>query len=98
MGSNNSTRTTFIANCGNLIIFYVCHISFRPEGEHTKLLATEEWRLTKVNKDFSVCPTYAPVLLVPKVVTDEQIIQSAAYRDGGRFPILSYRHENGVSI
>lgn len=56
-----------------------------------------EWRITTVNKDFSVCPTYGTALIVPKSITDEQIVQSAAFRDGGRFPVLSYRHENGVS-
>uniref|UniRef100_W8B3A6 Myotubularin-related protein 9 n=1 Tax=Ceratitis capitata TaxID=7213 RepID=W8B3A6_CERCA len=57
-----------------------------------------EWRITTVNKDFSVCPTYGTVLIVPKSVTDEQIVQSAAFRDGGRFPVLSYRHENGATL
>ena len=56
-----------------------------------------EWRITNVNKDFTVCASYGPTLIVPKAITDEQIIQSAQFRDGGRFPVLSYRHENGVS-
>lgn len=71
---------------------------FRPELEFSKLLATDEWRLTTVNKDYSVCATYAPAVVVPKAVTDEQILQSATFRDGGRFPVLSYRHENGASM
>lgn len=56
-----------------------------------------EWRITHINKDFKLCSTYGSVLIVPKTITDEQIMQSAAFRDGGRFPVLSYRHENGVS-
>jgi len=56
-----------------------------------------EWRITNVNRDFSVCATYGATLIVPKAITDEQIVLSAAFRDGGRFPVLSYRHENGVS-
>lgn len=69
---------------------------FRCELEFSKLLATDEWRITHINRDFSVCPTYGAKLVVPKSITDEEIIQSAAFRDGGRFPVLSYRHENGV--
>lgn len=69
---------------------------FRCESEFAKLLATDEWRVTHINKDYSVCPTYGASLVVPKSITDEEIIQSAAFRDGGRFPLLSYRHENGV--
>jgi len=59
--------------------------------------ASCEWRITNVNRDFSVCATYGATLIVPKAITDEQIVLSAAFRDGGRFPVLSYRHENGVS-
>ncbi|XP_046807439.1 myotubularin-related protein 9 [Lucilia cuprina] len=57
-----------------------------------------EWRITHINKDFKLCPTYGSVLIVPKIITDEQIVQSAAFRDGGRFPVLSYRHENGAAL
>lgn len=71
---------------------------FRCELEFAKLLATDEWRVTQINQDFSVCPTYGSKLVVPKSITDDEIILSAAFRDGGRFPLLSYRHENGVSI
>lgn len=56
-----------------------------------------EWRISNVNRDFSVCATYGATLIVPKAITDEQIVLSASFRDGGRFPVLSYRHENGVS-
>lgn len=69
---------------------------FRAELEFSKLLATDEWRLTTVNKDYSVCETYGATVVVPKSVTDTIILQSAAFRDGGRFPVLSYRHENGA--
>ena len=42
------------------------------------------------------CPTYSGSLVVPKSITDEQILQSAAFRDEGRFPLFSYKHENGA--
>ncbi|XP_018804153.1 PREDICTED: myotubularin-related protein 9 isoform X2 [Bactrocera latifrons] len=67
-------------------------------GAVTGAVAGCEWRITTVNKDFSVCPTYGTALIVPKSITDEQIVQSAAFRDGGRFPVLSYRHENGATL
>jgi myotubularin-related protein 9 len=70
----------------------------RPEIEFSKLIASEEWRLSNVNKSYEVCPTYSSVLVVPKVITDEQLIQSAGFRDEGRFPIPSYRHENGAVL
>lgn len=33
---------------------------------------------------------------MPKAISDEQIIQSAGFRELGRFPLISYRHENGA--
>lgn len=68
---------------------------FRAESEFAKLLATDDWRLSTVNQTFQVCPTYAAVLVVPKAISDAEIIASAQFRDGGRFPVVSYRHENG---
>ncbi|XP_062128107.1 myotubularin-related protein 9 [Drosophila sulfurigaster albostrigata] len=57
-----------------------------------------EWRVSHVNKDFGVCATYGATLIVPKAISDEQLALSAAFRDGGRFPVLSYRHENGATL
>ncbi|XP_055914081.1 myotubularin-related protein 9 [Eupeodes corollae] len=71
---------------------------FRPESEFSKLITGDEWRISHVNKDFSVCSTYGAILIVPKSITDEQICQSASFRDGGRFPILSYKHDNGATL
>lgn len=42
---------------------------------------------------FQICPTYPRGVLVPKTIDDETIIMAAKFRDGGRFPVLSYRHE-----
>ncbi|KXJ75459.1 hypothetical protein RP20_CCG011683 [Aedes albopictus] len=74
------------------------HTEYTVETEYAKLLATDEWRLTTVNQDFKVCPTYGARLMVQKSISDEQLIQSAAFRDGGRFPLLAYKHTNGAVL
>lgn len=74
------------------------HTMYRPEVEFSKLLAGDEWRLTSLNSDFTVCPSYATPLVVPKHLSDEEIISSAVFRDGGRFPIISYRHDSNGAI
>lgn len=68
---------------------------FRPETEFAKLLAADEWRISHINKTFSVCKSYSSVLIVPKNVDDNTLIAAASFREGGRFPLLSYRHDNG---
>ncbi|KAG9337466.1 hypothetical protein JZ751_028656 [Albula glossodonta] len=58
---------------------------------------TDEWRLSSVNKDFTVCPSYPPLLVVPKSMDDDALRKAATFRHGGRFPVLSYYHKkNGM--
>ncbi|XP_073529990.1 myotubularin-related protein 9 [Phyllobates terribilis] len=72
--------------------------SFRPQQEFELLtLETEDWRLSEVNQDFSVCPSYPSVVIIPKSIDDESLRKVAAFRQGGRFPVLSYYHrKNGM--
>ncbi|KAL0164298.1 hypothetical protein M9458_040051, partial [Cirrhinus mrigala] len=58
---------------------------------------TDEWRMSEVNKDFSVCRSYPSLLTVPKDIDDESLCKAASFRHGGRFPVLSYYHKkNGM--
>lgn len=60
-------------------------------------LQQDRWRLSTVNRDFSVCPSYPPAAIVPKTVDDEMLKKVAKFRQGGRFPVLCYRHrKNGM--
>lgn len=72
--------------------------SFLPEQEFQLLASeTEDWRLSEVNQDFSVCQSYPQVVTVPKSIDDESLRKVAAFRQGGRFPVLSYYHrKNGM--
>ncbi|KAJ7304414.1 hypothetical protein JRQ81_011971 [Phrynocephalus forsythii] len=55
-------------------------------------LETGAWRLSCVNEDFGVCPTYPSVMVVPTAVDDGVLRKSACFRQGRRFPVLSYYH------
>ncbi|KAK1171745.1 myotubularin-related protein 9-like [Acipenser oxyrinchus oxyrinchus] len=72
--------------------------TFLPEQSFKQIESlTDEWRLSYVNKDFSVCPSYPPVLAVPKSIDDNTIRKVATFRHAGRFPVLSYYHKkNGM--
>ncbi|XP_054724545.1 myotubularin-related protein 9-like [Uloborus diversus] len=74
--------------------------SFLPEIEYNKVLQNkEEWRISQVNKDYSVCPTYPQLVIVPKSIDDETLKVVAGFRQFGRFPILSYYHkENKAAL
>ncbi|XP_009317983.1 PREDICTED: myotubularin-related protein 9 isoform X2 [Pygoscelis adeliae] len=72
--------------------------SFLPDQEFELLSSvTNEWRLSCINKEFSVCPSYPPVVVVPKSIDDEALRKVAMFRHGSRFPVLSYYHKkNGM--
>ncbi|KAM9616600.1 myotubularin-related protein 9 isoform 1-T1 [Morphnus guianensis] len=71
---------------------------FLPDKEFELLSSvTDEWRLSCINKEFSVCPSYPPVVIVPKSIDDEALRKVAMFRHGSRFPVLSYYHKkNGM--
>ncbi|XP_049887140.1 myotubularin-related protein 9 [Pectinophora gossypiella] len=71
---------------------------YSVEGEFTKVLATEEWRISRVNQNYTICPAYPKSVVVPKNIDDETLATAASFRQGGRFPVLSYRHNNGAVL
>ncbi|OCT79099.1 myotubularin-related protein 9 [Xenopus laevis] len=71
---------------------------FSPEQEFEQLiLETDDWRLSSVNGDYSVCLSYPQLVTVPKSIDDDSLRKVAAFRHAGRFPMLSYYHKkNGM--
>ncbi|XP_022606218.1 myotubularin-related protein 9-like isoform X1 [Seriola dumerili] len=59
----------------------------------------DRWRLSTVNREHSVCPTYPSAVIVPKDINDDMLVKAAKFRQGGRFPVLCYYHrKNGMVI
>ncbi|XP_066538376.1 myotubularin-related protein 9 isoform X2 [Hoplias malabaricus] len=58
----------------------------------------DRWRLSKVNSDFSVCPSYPGAVIVPRAVDDDTLIKAARFRQGGRFPVLCYCHQKNSMV
>lgn len=67
---------------------------FHPPECYYKRVAreTNAWRLSEANEDFSLCPSYPRAVIVPRAVDDSAVARSARFRQGGRFPVLSYYH------
>ncbi|BFZ21316.1 hypothetical protein BsWGS_24355 [Bradybaena similaris] len=73
--------------------------AFSPETEFNRFKeCSEDWRISYVNKDFKVCSTYPQAVFVPKSVDDDVITKAAAFRHGGRFPVLSYYHKDSKAV
>ncbi|XP_061599224.1 myotubularin-related protein 9 isoform X1 [Cololabis saira] len=71
-----------------------------PEEYYSQAKALQKkWRLSSVNRDYSVCPSYPPAVIVPHAVDDDTLKKAAKFRQGGRFPVLCYYHrKNGMVI
>jgi myotubularin-related protein 1/2 len=60
-------------------------------------LPDRRWRLVD-NRDFSICETYPPLLVVPASIDDETVRASASYRTKHRLPVVTWRHANGATL
>ena len=56
------------------------------------ILDTEStnWRISAVNAFYEVCDSYPKTLVVPKVMTDDDLKTVAQFRSGGRLPVLCW--------
>ncbi|XP_066494661.1 myotubularin-related protein 9-like isoform X2 [Tiliqua scincoides] len=59
---------------------------------------TGTWRLSHINEGFGVCSSYPPVVIVPAAVEDRALAKSARFRQGRRFPVLSYYHKKNGTV
>ncbi|XP_029841778.2 myotubularin-related protein 9 isoform X3 [Ixodes scapularis] len=68
--------------------------AFTIEHDFARIkLLSDEWRISTVNKDYSVCASYPDRVIVPKSIEDSVLVGSASFRQSGRFPVLSYLHK-----
>jgi myotubularin-related protein 1/2 len=57
------------------------------------------YRVTSVNNNYAMCPTYPQQLVVPASMTDGEILSVAEFRSKGRLPICCFVHaRNTASI
>lgn len=69
---------------------------YNPAEEYKRMGIDFEdgpWRLSKANEEFSLCPTYPPVFVVPNCISDAVLGHAARFRSKGRLPVLSYYHQ-----
>ncbi|XP_039587180.1 myotubularin-related protein 8 isoform X1 [Passer montanus] len=57
------------------------------------------WEITDINKDYEVCSTYPPEIVVPRAATRAVVMGSSRFRSRGRIPVLSYLYkENNAAL
>ncbi|XP_049683592.1 myotubularin-related protein 8 isoform X3 [Accipiter gentilis] len=62
-------------------------------------IPNDYWEITDVNKDYEICNTYPPEIVVPRAASKAVVIGSSRFRSRGRIPVLSYLYkENNAAI
>jgi myotubularin-related protein 9 len=56
-----------------------------------------KWRISSVNSNYTVCPSYPARCIVPMEIDDNTLIKVSKFRQAGRFPVLSYYHSSKES-
>ena len=51
-----------------------------------------QWVVTEANKNFKICDTYPPLLIVPKDTTEAELKKVASYRTKNRLPVAAWIH------
>ncbi|XP_060059808.1 myotubularin-related protein 4 isoform X2 [Erinaceus europaeus] len=77
------------------------HIQCRQEAELTRMGFDLQnvWRVSHINSNYKLCPSYPQKLLVPVWITDKELENVASFRSWKRIPVVVYRHlRNGAAI
>uniref|UniRef100_A0A8C0DK64 Myotubularin phosphatase domain-containing protein n=1 Tax=Balaenoptera musculus TaxID=9771 RepID=A0A8C0DK64_BALMU len=62
-------------------------------------LPNRYWTITDANRNYEICSTYPPDIVVPKSVTLGTVVGSSKFRSKERVPVLSYLYkENNAAI
>jgi hypothetical protein len=55
------------------------------------------FKLSNLNKNYSLCSTYPEILIFPRSVSDEDIKEASLFRTKNRLPILSYLYSRHIN-
>ncbi|KAL5069197.1 hypothetical protein RYX36_020084 [Vicia faba] len=55
-------------------------------------LSNELWRISGVNSNYTMCQNYPFALVVPKSISDDEVLQACKFRARCRLPVVSWCH------
>ncbi|XP_075450645.1 phosphatidylinositol-3,5-bisphosphate 3-phosphatase MTMR4 isoform X2 [Ascaphus truei] len=70
------------------------HVKFRFQMELVRMSfdLQNTWRVSEINNNYKLCPSYPQKLLVPVWITDKELENVASFRSWKRIPVVVYRH------
>ncbi|GMF18795.1 unnamed protein product [Phytophthora lilii] len=60
--------------------------------------STNRWRLSSINEQYELCPTYPSILAVPTSASDSVLAVASKFRSKGRIPVLSWRDRHTGAV
>ena len=92
-------KVPFILQCSEIISEKKGDQFYALENEIVRQdVPVDKWRLSEVNKDYTLCPSYPKSLLVPMSIKDEDLLEIKKFRSSSRIPTMIYHHPNGASL
>ena len=73
---------------------YDAEAEFQRQGLNNPL---SHWRVTNLNATYNLCQTYPRFLVVPRSLTDDDLVTAAKFRSARRLPILCWKDPFGVA-
>ncbi|XP_062174382.1 phosphatidylinositol-3-phosphatase myotubularin-1-like isoform X2 [Alnus glutinosa] len=69
---------------------YHASMSMIESGSFT--FSNDEWRISSINSNYNMCPSYPFAFIVPRGISDEEVIQASTFRARCRLPVVSWCH------
>ncbi|KHN37853.1 Myotubularin-related protein 2 [Glycine soja] len=69
---------------------YRSSINIIENGSFT--LSNDLWRISSVNCNYTMCQSYPFALVVPKIISDDEVLQASSFRARCRLPVVSWCH------
>lgn len=71
---------------------------FKTEVARLRFDLQLAWRISAANKDFKLCATYPPEILVPKIISEQTLEKVAQFRSARRIPTVVWRHTGNGAV
>ncbi|XP_058204557.1 phosphatidylinositol-3-phosphatase myotubularin-1-like isoform X1 [Rhododendron vialii] len=96
--SNNNPTVRLLNEYFRLLGKVSCNASASSIEDGSYTVSNEWWRISAVNSTYTMCPTYPFALLVPKCISDEEVLQASTFRARCRLPVISWCHPGNGAV
>ncbi|XP_057789397.1 phosphatidylinositol-3-phosphatase myotubularin-1 [Salvia miltiorrhiza] len=88
--SNRNPKVRLLNEYFRLLGLGSYRASSRTIEDESFTLSNEWWRISNVNSNYTMCPTYPFALLIPNSISDVEIQQACTFRARCRLPVISW--------